>query len=152
MYLYAFDASNLSNQLFKGSLGAWVANAGNPTPVVTVANKKVYVTAASAIKVFGLHGHSELEFAEPSAAVTSHVVYAIVKAIRGNDLIVLTRTGKLIAVDIKAARALARTGVLYANKPVALYGTYDVHHVYHVTAITGAYGLRNGPAYWPPDR
>jgi hypothetical protein len=55
MYLYAFDASNLSRRLFRGSLGMWPQSDLNPTFVPTIANGKVYVPTATTIAVFGLH-------------------------------------------------------------------------------------------------
>jgi hypothetical protein len=55
MYLYAFDAANLGNQLYKGSLGMWPQSDLNPTLVPTIANGKVYVPTANSIAVFGLH-------------------------------------------------------------------------------------------------
>lgn len=55
MYLYAYDAANLGNQVFQGSLGMWPQSDLNPTLVPTIANGKVYVPTANSIAVFGLH-------------------------------------------------------------------------------------------------
>lgn len=55
MYLYAFDAANLGNQVYQGSLGMWPQGDLNPTLVPTIANGKVYVPTANSIAVFGLH-------------------------------------------------------------------------------------------------
>jgi hypothetical protein len=80
-----------------------------------------------------------------------HVIYGIVKHVGQHDLIVQRQNGSLESVDIGAARAAGRTGVLYVNRPVALYGDFDRSHRYHVNAITSAYGItRNG--VWPPSQ
>ena len=55
LVLYAFDATNLSAQLFKYKLGKWPAGGSNPTLVPTVANGKVYVADGKSIIAFGLH-------------------------------------------------------------------------------------------------
>jgi hypothetical protein len=80
-----------------------------------------------------------------------HVVYGIVKRIAPGELVVQTRTGRLMPFDITIAKAAGRTGVLYEGRAVALHGDYDPKHVYHVNAITSANGIRYG-AKWPPDR
>ncbi len=80
-----------------------------------------------------------------------HVVYGIVRGLAGDALIVQTRSGVLVRFDVSIARASERVGVLYPNRPVALHGTYDERHVYHVNAITTANQLRLGPP-WPQDR
>jgi hypothetical protein len=153
--LYAFDASNLQRQLFAASIGYWNESGSNATLVPTVANGKVYVANAKAILAFGLRGgHADTDVSDEgeTRAAPTHVVYGIVKALHGSQLIVQTRTGKLLSVDIAPARRLGRTGVLYPNRPVALRGEYDARRVYHVEAISSAYGLRFGAATWPEDR
>jgi hypothetical protein len=87
--------------------------------------------------------------AEP-VAFGPHVVYGIVKHVATVDLVVLRHGGRLENVDIKTARAAGRVGVLYVNRPVALYGDFDRAHRYHVNAITSAYAIRRGA--WPADR
>jgi len=91
--------------------------------------------------------------AAPAAAAPAfgpHVTYAVIKRVAPSELIVQRRTGRLETVDIKAARAAGRTGVLYAGRAVALYGDYDRAHRYHVNAIASAYGITRGA--WPADR
>jgi hypothetical protein len=54
MYLYAFDASNLSKTLYSEKLGKWPFSDSNATLVPTVANGRVYVPNATSIVVYGL--------------------------------------------------------------------------------------------------
>ena len=79
-----------------------------------------------------------------------HVMYGIIKHVGHVDLIVQRRSGQLETVDIAAAQASGRTGVLYVGRPVALYGDFDRSHHYHVNAINSAYGVSHGD--WPSDR
>jgi hypothetical protein len=80
-----------------------------------------------------------------------HVIYAIVRHVGQRDLVVQRQNGSLESVDIVAARAAGRTGVLYVNRPVALYGDFDRSHHYHVNAIMSANGItRNG--VWPQSQ
>jgi hypothetical protein len=80
-----------------------------------------------------------------------HVIYGIIKHVGQRDLTVQRQNGSLESVDIVAARADGRTGVLYVNRPVALYGDFDRNHHYHVNAIMSANGItRNG--VWPQSQ
>jgi hypothetical protein len=104
------------------------------------------------VAFFALAGALALGAAAPAATVPygPHVLYAIVKQIHPNALVVQTHTGALVRVDIKTAAAAKRTGVLYVGRAVALHGDYDAQHAYHVNAITSATGiLYGGP--WPHD-
>jgi hypothetical protein len=78
-------------------------------------------------------------------------MYAIVKQIKPTQLVVQSRAGRLVTVDIAIARQTHRTGVLYVNRAVALHGDYDALHAFHVVAITGAAGIKYTPAAWPQD-
>jgi hypothetical protein len=167
--LYAYDASNLSRQLFAAPLGMWPQSDLNPTLFPTIAAGRVYVPSASALVAYGLKsgGASSPGVSVTRAAVERvpstevapaafpafgpHVLHAIVERIATRSLEVRLRDGNAIAVDITQARAAGRTGVLYVNRPVALYGAYDAKHVYRVNAINSANSLRNG-APWPVDR
>ena len=84
--------------------------------------------------------------AEP--AFGPHVTYAIIKHVASSTLVVQRENGRSESVDISAARANGRTGVLYVGRAVALYGNFDKAHHYHVNAIVSAYGLHHGA--WPP--
>jgi hypothetical protein len=79
-----------------------------------------------------------------------HVIYGIVRQVGAATLVVQRQNGKLESVDIAAARANGRTGVLYVGRGVALYGDFDRAHHYHVNAINSSYGVRDG--VWPPSR
>lgn len=79
-----------------------------------------------------------------------HVIYGFVKHVAATTLNVERRNGRLESVDITAARAVGRTGVLYVGRAVALYGDFDRAHHYHVNAIMSAYGLHHGA--WPPEQ
>lgn len=90
--------------------------------------------------------------AAPAAGIPygPHVIYGIVKRVQPAQLVVQTRTGKLVRYDITVAREAGRTGVLYEGRAVALHGDFDAKRVYHVNAITSANGIRFG-AKWPAD-
>jgi hypothetical protein len=79
-----------------------------------------------------------------------HVVYGIIKHVGSNDLVVERHTGQLETVNIRAARAAGRTGVLYIDRAVALYGDFDRAHHYNVNAIMSANGIHHG--VWPADQ
>ncbi|MBD5657822.1 MAG: hypothetical protein IAI50_21990 [Candidatus Eremiobacteraeota bacterium] len=157
--LYAFDATDLSTQLFSAALGKWPMNNVNPTLVPTIAAGRVYVPTANSLVAFGLNTASDASSGPnaTSAVATiqpmlgSHVMYAIIARIGQNSLQIRRRDGRAIAVDITRARAKGHTGVLYVNRPVALYGAYDRSNVYHVEAIGPANGIRYGGP-WPADR
>jgi hypothetical protein len=86
--------------------------------------------------------------AEP--AFGPHVIYGVIRRVAPAEIVVQRHQGQLESVDIKQARSLGRTGVLYRGRPVALYGDFDRARRYHVNAITSAYGIERG--IWPADR
>jgi hypothetical protein len=158
--LYAFDATNLSSSLFEASLGMWPQTDLNPTLEPTIAAGRVYVPSASALVAFGLRSPNERSFAGADAlpnvtyarsSFGPHEVHAIVLRVSQNALLVRLRDGRAVTVDIAQARASGHTGVLYVDRPVALFGAYDATHVLHVNAIVSANSLRNGTP-WPEDR
>jgi hypothetical protein len=55
--LRAYDASNLSNQIFVSAAGNWSNKNSNANVVPTVANGYVYVASYQQIQIFGLLGH-----------------------------------------------------------------------------------------------
>ncbi len=56
MYLRAFDAANLSRQLFSAPAGNWTNFNSNANAVPTVANGRVYVGSYKQLTIFGLLG------------------------------------------------------------------------------------------------
>ena len=90
--------------------------------------------------------------AAENAAPAPHTMYAIVKNVRQDALIVERRDGRLVTVDIRAARVAGRTGVLYAGRAVALHGDYDALHAFHAVSITGAAGIKYNRGSWPQDQ
>ena len=79
-----------------------------------------------------------------------HVVYGIVTRIGTTSLEIKRRDGRLESIDIAPARSADTTGVLYVNRPVALYGDFDRAGRYHAEVIRSWYGLLHG--VWPADR
>jgi hypothetical protein len=79
-----------------------------------------------------------------------HVVYGIVTRIGASSLVIKRHDGRLESVDIAPARSADTTGVLYVNRPVALYGDFDRAGRYHAEVIRSWYGLLRG--VWPADR
>ena len=79
-----------------------------------------------------------------------HVVYGIVTRIDASSLVIKRHDGRLESVDIATARSADTTGVLYVDRPVALYGAFDRAGRYHAEVIRTWYGLRRGA--WPADR
>jgi outer membrane protein assembly factor BamB len=55
VYLRAFDATNLGNMLFQGTVGTWTNASSQPFLAPTVINGKVYLGMPNSVVVFGLH-------------------------------------------------------------------------------------------------
>ncbi len=55
--LRAFDASNLTKQLYSSAAGNWTNRNSNANAVPTVANGYVYVASNKQLQIFGLLGH-----------------------------------------------------------------------------------------------
>jgi hypothetical protein len=78
-----------------------------------------------------------------------HVVYGIIRTVAPSSIVIMRHSGQLVTIDIHYARAVGRTGTLYAGRPVAIYGTYDPALHFHANAVTSSYGLLHGT--WPAD-
>ena len=79
-----------------------------------------------------------------------HVIYGIVTRVGHDAIVVRRRDGRLESIDITPARASDTTGVLYANRPVALAGAYDRAGGFHASFIRSWYGLLRG--VWPVEK
>jgi hypothetical protein len=86
--------------------------------------------------------------ANAAAVLANHVTGSIV-SVRGNTLILRKRDGTNLTVDLRAARANSRVGVLAPRLAVEVYGTYRADGVFLCTAASHAPPARLS---WEADR
>ncbi len=174
--LMAYDASNLTKQLFSASAGTWThAVNSNANAVPTVANGKVYVASNKQLQIFGLlppqgsraraalphpttpsqpdvvtcaPSGSALAAVDAAASVT-HQFYGAVCRASGSELQLSLRSGRSIAIDISQAFARHQRLVLSPGRVVHVIATVNEKGVAHAVRISPAHTLS---ALTPADR
>src|SRR4029077_8454863 len=86
--------------------------------------------------------------AQASADTSMHSVFGTIQSVKGPRMVIQTRTGTLVQVDLNQARADARLPLLLVGRPVVVDGTRDATGVLHARSITRA---KYSKALWPPD-
>jgi hypothetical protein len=79
----------------------------------------------------------------------SHEIYGTIKAIAGDNITLVTRSGQLIRVDAADAVRGHRSVVLLVGEPVTVFGGYGGSGVLHATSVLHA---KPSPSGWPADR
>ena len=159
--LYAYDASNLQNQLLSIPAGTWLNAANtNANIVPTVANGKVYVASNEQVQIFGLFTTNAKRAALPPAlqpakpqAVTcgpDEPVLAAAKnakiplyqfngtvcRLEGNELQLALRSGRSISVQLSAAFTGHPPVVLSLGRTIHVQATIDAKGVAHAARIS----------------
>jgi hypothetical protein len=164
--LMAYDASNLTNQLFSAPAGTWThAVNSNANIVPTVANGKVYIGSNKQLQIFGLlppKGNparaglpqsipastpdvvtcapSQSPVAALGAAVAaSHQLYGTVCRTSGAEIQLTLRSGHSIPVDV--SKAFAR------HQRVMLTPGRTIHVTVTVDEKGGAHAVRVFPSH-----
>lgn len=143
--------------LYQASAGYWAAQNGNANVVPVVANGKVYVASYQQLEIFGLGGsaasaatgHAIPATAYRGAIKTRNEVTGTLVRVGGSEIILRTRTGKLVRVDVAAALKNQRVQDLIAGRPFDVRGTYDAAGVMHAVTVIRA---KPSPGTWPLDR
>lgn len=172
--LYAYDASNLQNQLLSIPAGTWLNAANtNANIVPTVANGKVYVASNEQVQIFGLFSANAKRTVFPSAlqpskpdAVTcppSEPALAAIKSpniplhqfsgsvcrLQGSELQLSLRSGRSVSVQLSAAFSAHPPIVLSLGRIIRVEATIDAKGVAHAERISP---LRTLSPLTPPDR
>jgi hypothetical protein len=87
-------------------------------------------------------------FANADPAPTHQITGTIV-SVRGNTMLLQKRDGTKLTVDLSAARANSRVGVLAPHLAVEVYGAYRADGVFACTAAGHAPPV---PRSWEADR
>jgi hypothetical protein len=151
--LYAYAGANLKHQLFAGDAGSWNNPGGGAFLTPLVANGKVYVGSAGTVAIFGLTAGgatgARITPAPAFSVAPFHELWAVVVGIRGTDLAVRLRSGRVVAVDAAEARRRGRTTELFVGRPIVAIGAPGRGALFHATAIWAG---RTNPQTWGPDR
>ncbi len=166
--LYAFDASNLQNQLISIQAGTWThAVNSNADLVPTVANGKVYVASNKQLQIFGLLSANGKKApatlpaslkpsspdavsctpsesamsAIPNTKIPVHQFSGTVCKLEGDHLQLALRDGHSIPVDIRAAFAKHRKVVLSQGRAIHVQATIDKEGVVHAEKISPSHTL-----------
>ncbi|HEY1883252.1 MAG TPA: hypothetical protein VGG51_09475 [Candidatus Cybelea sp.] len=143
--------------LYQASAGYWASQNGNANVVPVVANGKVYIASYQQLEIFGLGGtaataptgHAIPATAYRGAVKTRNEVTGTLVKVAGSEIVLRTRTGKLVRVDVAAARKNQRVQDLIAGRPFDVRGTYDAAGVMHAATVIRA---KPSPSTWPLDR
>lgn len=166
--LYAYDASNLQNQLISIQAGTWThAVNSNADLVPTVANGKVYVASNQQLQIFGLFSEKDKAqhaivpaslkpsapdvvsctpnesalAAIPSTKIPVHQFSGTVCKLDGDHLELALRDGHSIAVDVSAAFAKHRKVVLSPGREIHVRATIDEKGTAHAEKISPSHTL-----------
>jgi hypothetical protein len=156
VYLQAFDPGNGLARLYNAEAGTWPhASNADANLVPLVANGQVFVASYRSLSIFGIAapGAQRVVYqpAPPPPAMrpdAPHEVYGIVTANHGTALTIRTRTGKLLAVDMRAAAKAYHVAVPVVGKPSLIMGSYTADGVMVATYVLHA---KNAPLLWPAD-
>lgn len=161
--LRAFDATNLSHQLFSTLGGTWThAVNSNANIVPTVAKGRVYVASNMQLRIYELLGQHDLKKQvddpiipskpetmscpagiSPAEAVRGggvHDLYGTVCQAGGHELKLALRSGRAISIDTSAAYTQHRPLLLTAGRPLHVRLTVD-QGVAHAQKIAPAHML-----------
>jgi hypothetical protein len=78
-----------------------------------------------------------------------HAIYGVIRSIAPSSITIVRRNGRVTIVDITYARALGRTGPLYAGRTVGIFGTWGAALHFDANAVTSANGIHHG--IWPQE-
>jgi len=143
--------------LYQAAAGYWAAPNGNSNVVPVVANGKVYIASYQQLEIFGLGGSAAAAAtgrvipatAYRGAIKTPNEVTGTLVTSAGSEIILRTRGGKLVRVDVAAALKNERSEDLIVGRPFDVRGTYDAEGVMHAAIVIRA---KPSPSTWPLDR
>src|SRR5579872_2031601 len=173
--LRAFDASNLSNQLFSAQAGTFThAVNSNANIVPTVANGKVYIASNKQLNIFGLlppAGSPEraalpkgIVVSEPDAVTCppsepilaavakgadNHQLFGSVCKVEGSTMQLALRSHHSVSVDITNATAGPKHLSLTLGRNLKVKATVDAKGVAHATRLAPSHTF---DAETPADR
>lgn len=166
--LMAYDASNLTKQLFSAQAGTWThAVNSNANAVPTVANGKVYVASNKQLQIFGLlppqgsparaalpqqppASQADVVTCAPAGtalaavnvtASATHQFYGTVCRASGGELQLSLRSGRSITVDVSQAFARHQRLALTPGRVVHVTATINEKGEAHAVRISPAHTL-----------
>lgn len=153
--LYAFNAANAAT-LFSVTAGTWPITSADADIVPTVANGKVLVASYKQLAIFGLVPPGATARAAvlvrgplpAPLAPNAHEIYGRIVSVSDDRMLVLTRYGRELAVDVAAAKRADATIELQAGKFVVVRATSGPAGL----VATSVLRAKNSPALWAPDR
>jgi hypothetical protein len=153
VYLQAFDPANGSANIYAAVAGTWArAGSSDANIVPVVADGLVFVASYDNLSIFGLSANaaSHAAYQSPPApapvryADAPHQLHGTVIAVKGSRLTLKTRAGKLVQVDVAAAKArLPEVG-----QAILALGDYDAHGTLVATYVRRQ---KKMPALWDDD-
>ena len=85
----------------------------------------------------------------PALPANDHEISGTIKSVAGDDIVLATRTGKLVRVDASNAVRRHLSVVLLVGEPVTVLGSYGKSGTVDATSISRA---KPSPKGWPSDR
>ncbi len=153
--LYAFNAANAAT-LFSVTAGTWPNTNADADIVPTVANGEVLVASYGQLAIFGLLPPGTqarpavlVQGPRPAPlAANAHEIYGRIASVSGDRMLLFTRTGRELSLDVAAAKRADTTIELSAGKFVFVRATSGPAGL----IATSVQRAKSSPALWAPDR
>jgi hypothetical protein len=155
--LVAMDPANGSAEIFSAPAGSWpFSGNANANLVPVVANGRVFVASYQNLSIFGLNANARHAAFRPAVAPAPHVfvgaahdIYGIAVNLEGATLSLRTRAGKIVKVDLAAARRVGNMADPTVGHGVLARGDYDRAGVLIAKFVLHA---QDNAALWPADK
>jgi hypothetical protein len=164
MPLYAIDPGT-GKIIFKANAGNWVSSNSDADTVPTVANGRVYVATYQELAIFGLGSPAApvdaTVFATQARHAAAqkrpgfqlqageHAVWGIIQAVTPSKMVLKTRSGQLVQVDLSAAWTAGNVAAPVVGQATVAIGSFAPGGVLvasHVEHAKPEQGL------WPQDQ
>ncbi len=100
----------------------------------------------AALLIAPMTGERAATAAVAAPNVARHKIYGFAQSFNGTTLVIKSRRGQTIAVDVRGAHGNV---TIYRNRPVIVFGTTDTSGIVHATAVWRTYP---DAVHWPADR
>jgi hypothetical protein len=162
MPLYAIDPST-GDIIYHATAGNWDYGNSNANTVPTVADGHVYVATYQELAIFGLGtpaaGVNENVFAAQARKATApagfelpadeHAIWGTISAVSGDAMVIKTRSGALVRVDLTAARQAGNVAAPVVGEAGVVLGRFVAGGVLDASNVEHA---KSEPALWPRDQ
>jgi hypothetical protein len=162
MLLYAIDPDT-GNVIYNASAGFWNYGSADANTVPTVANGHVYVATYQELAIFGLGAPAASANQDIFAALArkatapagfelesdQHAVWGTIAALTADEMVIKTRTGALVRVDLTAARQAGNVVGAGIGDAAVVLGRFVAGGVLDASNVEHA---KPEPSLWPKDQ